>query len=272
MEASLRAPVRDIRRYAIIFVAALAAMITTGILVSRGPTPAYAQTHTISINKGNVPTTAKDFGPPDCDPNFGGGPFPDQDVWVFVLPGNDTTFVSLTLHFDTNGDGIADTTRTIPMDGGAIVDDHGTSKAWIATPAGWTLVNAEAEVEGPQDSFNLTHTCAASGSPSPSMSPSPSHSPSRSPSASPSQIHASVSLSASPSRSASRSPSASPSHTGASASVSGSPSTTAPAVSPSRTPPLLPTTGLGLTGLIMTGLGLLAAGITVMLARRHFIG
>ncbi len=175
MEASLRAPVRDIRRYAMIVIAVLAAMVITGFLINRGPTPAFAQTHTISINKGNVPTTAKGFSSHDCDPNFGGGPFPDQDVWVFVLPGNDTTFQSLTLHFDTNGDGIADTTKTIPTDGGAIDNAHGTSKAFIATPAGWTLVAAEAEVDGPQTFFNLTHTCPASGSPSPSPSHSPSH-------------------------------------------------------------------------------------------------
>src|SRR5688572_18409272 len=94
----------------------------------------------ISINSGNVPTTAAEFENQLCDPNQGGGPYAGQDVWVFVLPGNHATtgdFVSLELYFDTNGDGTADTTKLIPGDGGTILGGGpSTSKAYIALPAG----------------------------------------------------------------------------------------------------------------------------------------
>jgi LPXTG-motif cell wall-anchored protein len=132
--------------------------------------PAWANT-TIGINPGNVPTTAEEHGDHGCD--FGGGPFADKDVWVFVLPGNQDTagdFVSVTATFGANG------SLTIPTDGGAIVTDKGTSKAWITTPAGWTLTGATAVITGTADKFNLTHTCPASGSstPTPSASATPS--------------------------------------------------------------------------------------------------
>jgi LPXTG-motif cell wall-anchored protein len=65
--------------------------------------------------------------------------------------------VSVTATFGTNG------TLTIPADGGAIVTGKGTSKAWITTPAGWTLTAASATITGDADKFNLTHTCPAGG-------------------------------------------------------------------------------------------------------------
>jgi LPXTG-motif cell wall-anchored protein len=134
--------------------------------------PAWADS-TISINPGNVPTKAADYGQ-GCD--FGGGRHPDKDIWVFVLPknGQDSgVFVAVTATFDT---GSGTKTLTIPDDGGAIVNKgNATSKAWIATPAGWELTGATAKITGTADKFNLTHTCAANGgghSPSPSPSPS----------------------------------------------------------------------------------------------------
>jgi LPXTG-motif cell wall-anchored protein len=137
------------------------------------PSPVWAS-DTVDINPGNVPTTAADHGDHEC--NFGGGPFADRDVWVFVLPGSHDKvgdFVSVTAVFGANG------SLTIPADGGAIVTDKGTSKAWITTPAGWTLTGASAVVTGTAEKFNLTHTCPAGGggetpTPTPSGSGSPS--------------------------------------------------------------------------------------------------
>lgn len=136
--------------------------------------PAWAGT-TVDINPGNVPTTAEGHGDHGCD--FGGGPFADKDVWVFVLPGNQDKvgdFVSVTAVFGANG------SLTIPTDGGAIVTDKGTSKAWITTPAGWTLTGATAVITGTAEKFNLTHTCPAGGGgqtptpvPSESATPTP---------------------------------------------------------------------------------------------------
>jgi LPXTG-motif cell wall-anchored protein len=135
---------------------AAGAAVVAGLAIAP---PASANTK-IPINPGNVPATASAYGTHDCDKNFGGGPYPDKDVWVFVLPGDGDKvgeFVSVTATFGANG------TRTIPADGGAIVTGKGTSKAWITTPAGWTLTAASATITGTADKFNLTHTCPASG-------------------------------------------------------------------------------------------------------------
>jgi LPXTG-motif cell wall-anchored protein len=147
----------------------LAAVVgTVAVVALAASSPAWADS-TVGINPGNVPTTAEDHGNHGCD--FGGGPFADKDVWVFVLPGNqDATgdFVSVTAVFGANG------TLTIPDDGGAIVTDKGTSKAWITTPAGWTLTGATAVITGTADKFNLTHTCPAGGGSDETPTPVPS--------------------------------------------------------------------------------------------------
>ncbi|MGW5667657.1 DUF7507 domain-containing protein [Micromonospora sp. NPDC003776] len=141
-----------------------AVALLTGALLLVSGSPAVAAT-TIDINPGNVPTTAAEFTQ-ECDPNLGGGQYPDRDVWVFVLPGDTQVagaFQSLTLTFSTPGGTV---TRTIPTDpNSAIVTDMGTSKAWIRTPAGWTLTAATAEISGTARFFNLSHTCAATNPP-----------------------------------------------------------------------------------------------------------
>lgn len=145
---------------------------TVAVVALATAAPAWADT-TVDINPGNVPTTADAHGDQGCD--FGGGPFADKDVWVFVLPGKHDTvgdFVSVTAEFGANG------TLTIPTDGGAIVTDNGTSKAWIVTPAGWTLTDATAVISGTADKFNLTHTCPAGGGGGETPTPVPSDTPS----------------------------------------------------------------------------------------------
>ncbi|MDM4723445.1 hypothetical protein QTQ03_30035 [Micromonospora sp. WMMA1363] len=124
-------------------------------------TPAAAQ-ETISINPGNVPTTAASYTQ-NCDPNLGGGPYPNEDVWVFNLPGNPATsgtFQSINPTFSTPTGTVIETipSGTYPS---AIVNNMGTSKAWIQLPAGWTLTGATAVISGTADFFVLTHTCAA---------------------------------------------------------------------------------------------------------------
>ncbi|KAB1141491.1 LPXTG cell wall anchor domain-containing protein [Micromonospora sp. AMSO12t] len=141
------------------------AMLAGALLL--GGSPALAA-ETININPGNVPTTAAQ-ATQNCDPNLGGGPFANEDVWVFNLPGNQQTsgdFLSITATFSTPGGAV---TRTIPTDpNSAIVNNLGTSKAWIRLPAGWTLTGASAVISGTADFFVLTHTCAAS---SPEVNP-----------------------------------------------------------------------------------------------------
>ena len=145
--------------------------------------PAWA-VGTIPINPGNVPTTAADFPTHECSANLGGGPFPGQDVWVFVLPqpNQHGQFTALHLTF-TTPNGVE--TRDIPADQpSAIVNDMGTSKAWIRTPAGWTLTGGTADITGTPDAnsrFNLTQTCPASSTTSPTASPTASPSKSKLP-------------------------------------------------------------------------------------------
>jgi LPXTG-motif cell wall-anchored protein len=232
--------VRRARRTAVPAVLAAAAAALIGIGWS---SPAFANS-SVDINSGNVPTTASGFANHDCDSNFGGGPYQGADVWVFVLPGdhNDTgDFVTVTAKFDTDGDGTADVTKTIPTDTpSGIVLDSGTSKAWIQTTAGWTLIDATAEITGVATSFNLTHTCPASGSPS-----TPPGVPSGSPSAS---------VSPSSSMSSSSSPSGS----------------VAPSPSTSSSSSTLPLTGTSLTPFIVAGVLLVAGGsVLVVMARRR---
>ena len=146
--------------------------------------PAWAVS-TININPGNVPTTAAGFNTHECDANFGGGPFPGQDVWVFVLPGNHDTsgdFVSLTANFNGNGS-ITITAAANP--GNFSNGGPATSKAFIIAPAGFTLTGASAVITGTADFFNLTHTCPASGSPSPTPTMTPTASPTVTPTATP---------------------------------------------------------------------------------------
>jgi hypothetical protein len=156
----------------------LGGAIAAAVLGFSGPAWAVS---TININPGNVPTTAAGFNNHECDANFGGGPFPGQDVWVFVLPGNHATsgdFLSLTADFNGNGS-ITITTAMNP--GNFSNGGPATSKAFIIAPAGFTLTGASAIITGTADSFNLTHTCPASGSPTPSPTVTPTGSPTPTP-------------------------------------------------------------------------------------------
>ncbi|HEU4540756.1 MAG TPA: hypothetical protein VFR23_06475, partial [Jiangellaceae bacterium] len=135
-------------------------------LISAGP--ALAQ-ETVSIQPGQVPTTAMDFDTHECD-----GPFEDLaddlDGWHFIAPGQ-SGFESLTLTFDTpGGEVIVEITSDDPdnpsSNGGwsGYFSDAGPNEnhhAWVFTDAGWTLTAGEAEVDedGQQDFFVLSHTC-----------------------------------------------------------------------------------------------------------------
>ncbi|HEX2355320.1 MAG TPA: hypothetical protein VHI50_02510 [Micromonosporaceae bacterium] len=148
-----------------------AAAAFAGGLMLLGATPAHALS-TIPINPGNVPTTAAGFGSQDCVQT---GSSPTLDGWVFVLPGNKGTFVSLTLTFATSGGPVQ---LVIPTDGGAIGTGGGANKAWISTPAGWTLIAASAVINGQSNGFFvLTHTCPATSTPSPPPSTEPPTTP-----------------------------------------------------------------------------------------------
>ncbi|OJF12182.1 hypothetical protein BG844_22105 [Couchioplanes caeruleus subsp. caeruleus] len=225
--------------------------------------PALADT-TVTVNPGNVPTTASAHGTHDCDDNFGGGPRQGKDIWVFVLPGNQKTvgdFVSVTATFRASG------TLTIPADGGAVVTDKGASKAWITTPAGWTLTGATAVITGTADKFNLTHTCpAASGG----QTPKPTSPVSKS-SASPGPTGGSNDGSNNGAGGDSNGDSGGDSRgsgTGGDSRGSGTGGDSGGSGTGGDSDSL-PLTGTAVTGIALTGAALVAGGIVLLVARRR---
>ncbi|MFI6822204.1 LPXTG cell wall anchor domain-containing protein [Micromonospora sp. NPDC050187] len=145
--------------------AGLAALgLLSGTLLLVEGSPALAAS-TIGIDPGDVPTTAAQVTQ-DCAPSLGGGPRPNEDAWVFSPPGNrwtSGTFQSVTATFSTPDGAV---TRSIPTDPNSAITSHtGTSRAWIRTPAGWTLTGASAVVSGTAEAFVLAHACVASKPP-----------------------------------------------------------------------------------------------------------
>jgi hypothetical protein len=156
----------------------------TTALALVGAAPAFAQETTINIRDSHVPTTAEGFKNVKCE-----GPFEnldgDVDGWHFVLPGNDASFVSLTLTYDTpDGDvvaTIASTDSSAPSVGpgwSGYIDAAGASgafrHAYVFTDADWTLTAGSAVSEGGHDVFNLSHTCPGGPvEPTPTPTPTP---------------------------------------------------------------------------------------------------
>ncbi|MDI1462566.1 hypothetical protein QEZ54_16460 [Catellatospora sp. KI3] len=155
-----------------------AALVATTALGQQAAQAQAIAKATVSIDPASLGFTAADFPRHACQLDFGGGPYADQDVWVFKLPGeHDETgeFINIEAEFTTpEGD---TTVVTIPGEGGGTLVRADTDKAWAALPQGLTLVNATAEITGTADSFILGRTCpAGEAEPSPSASPAPSSS------------------------------------------------------------------------------------------------
>lgn len=82
-----------------------------------------------------------------------------NDGWVFVLPGGNDVFVSVTVTFDDGEGGLHIEQGTLVTTG----DSGNLKHAYIITPAGWTIESATAVIEGDSTFFNVTHTCPAPG-------------------------------------------------------------------------------------------------------------
>ena len=167
------------------------------------PAATSADSYTVPLHQ-DTPITNSGYGDKgDCPES------PAQWGWHFVLPGNDTSFVKLTLTFEDAGQVVVDTF-------GPPTAQH----AYAYTATDDTLVSATAEVTGGEvDWFNLSHVCTGT-TVEETPSPSPSESVSETPSATPSET-VSETPSSTPSETVSESPSESPSET-----VSESPSET----------------------------------------------
>src|SRR4051794_5672405 len=141
-----------------------AGMMTAAAAVTATPDTGYS----VSINQGNVPTTAAAFKGHSCD-EFGSKAATD-DGWLFVAsPDNFTSFEAV---FDQGT-----VFYTAP---GSRTSTAGTSVSFpkphehlaVTAPAGWTLQNAYAVLDGDATFFTLSHTCAATEQP-PVTSPKP---------------------------------------------------------------------------------------------------
>lgn len=155
----------------------LAALITFGpapdrafaVVLCENATPSPAA-GTVCLDTSDRNQTAAGFLVHGCD-HIPGGQSATLDGWVFALPGSGgrkgASFTSLTLTFDTDpGPGVTEQVLTIPgaPNSGLInTPPNATSKAFIQTPAGWTLVDGQAQVTAGarQDFFDLGHTCPA---------------------------------------------------------------------------------------------------------------
>jgi hypothetical protein len=235
---------------------AMPAAVIAGMLVF-GASAAWANTN-VNINGGNVPTTAAGAPTHECSSSQGGGPFADSDVWVFILPDFNTAgnFVSLSAQFDTDHNGTADTTVSLPSSAGGFLNGGpAASKAFLKTTAGWTLITASAVISGTANFFTLSHTCPATGTQTPPPSGTPTPPPTQTPP---------------PTETATPPPGGESSPPGGESSAPGGEGST-PGVPPT-TPPGgggLPVTGVALTGLIVVAVGLIGGGTALVLARRR---
>ena len=141
-------------RFAVLFGAACA---TT--LAIAGPAQA-ATTTDIHLNPGQKGSTAAAFEN-SCD-QVPGGRVDGVDGWVFVLPGNQGTLVSLHLTFNDGTKNVAvDIPGTSYPNG---ISTSGSDKMYVQLPAGWKIVDGTGTATNPKkDSFNVTHVCRSGG-------------------------------------------------------------------------------------------------------------
>jgi len=145
----------------------IAAALGAGALAAlAAPAPANADALTqIQLRQSGV--LAAGYDSQSCDQIPGGQPLTNRDGWVFVLPGNKGEFVSLDLVYQRPNGSLRYVHVSNPADAypDGILAGPGTSKAYVVTPEGWTLVSGTAMITGstPRDLFNLTHVCPSTG-------------------------------------------------------------------------------------------------------------
>lgn len=153
-----------------------AALPLAASLLLAGAAPALADgaTYTLELRQ-NLPRTAtSDEGGVPQEGREGCPGIPDgKDGWHFVLPGNSTDFVELTVTFEPGG-------QQVITDFGPPSEKH----AYVASEPGAELVSAQAEVEGDGkelELFNLSHTCPAEGTSGEEPTGEPSDEPTEEP-------------------------------------------------------------------------------------------
>src|SRR4051812_10838335 len=141
-----------------------AGMMTAAAAVTATPDTGYS----VSINQGNVPPTAAAFKGHSCD-EFGSKAATD-DGWLFVAsPDNFTSFEAV---FDQGTVFYNDPRSRTSAAGTSVSFPKPHEHLAVTTPAGWTLQNAYAVLDGDAAFFTLSHTCAATEQP-PVTAPAP---------------------------------------------------------------------------------------------------
>ncbi|MFW6695565.1 LPXTG cell wall anchor domain-containing protein [Streptomyces sp. MAR4 CNX-425] len=156
-------------------VGAVAATAAASLLLS-APAALATDTYTVELRQELPRTTDSTAGGVPQEKECPGVPR-DQDGWHFVLPGNSSEFVKLTVTFEPGGEQVI-------TDFGPPSDKH----ANVASAPGAQLTSAVAEVEGGElELFNLSHTCPSMETPTESPSPSTSMPPTDAPTDEPSE-------------------------------------------------------------------------------------
>jgi hypothetical protein len=211
--------------------------------------PAQAADGTAVLNPAHVNQTAG--FQQECTGPF--NPLPaGYDGWHFILPAaSGTSFVSATLTFSSPSGTVtvgpitstsaASPTKAADNSWYGYFDNAGTAEKhlYVFTLAGWTLTGGTAQVTDVKAdaTFNLSHTCkgtSSSSSPSPSTSPSPRTSNTPTPGVSESESVPGTSVS--------------PSSSGSGG---------------------LPVTGVAWGAMVITAVGLIAAGVALLAVRRR---
>lgn len=216
-------------------------------------------TYTVQLRQ-DLPRTATtdDGGAPQQDREECPGVPEGKDGWHFVLPGNSSDFVKLTVTFEPGG-------QQVVTSFGPPSDKH----AYVASQPGAELTSAVAEVRGGDlKLFNLSHTCPVTDGPTPTESAEPTGGTSSEPSTSEPSQEPSQEPSATPSEDASPSEGG-----GGSASPTASSSPSAPGGGGSGGGDLAETGNGAPVGLISgAAAALLAAGGYLVFRRRRAAG
>lgn len=152
------------------------------VLLLATATPAFADDapYTVELRQGLPRTATSGEGGVPQEGRDGCPTVPEgKDGWHFVLPGNSSEFVELTVTFEPGG-------QQVVTDFGPPSGKH----AYVASEPGARLVDVTAEVEGGGlELFNLSHTCPSGepGDEPTEPSEEPSDEPSEEPTGAPSE-------------------------------------------------------------------------------------
>ncbi|RAO14848.1 LPXTG cell wall anchor domain-containing protein [Micromonospora noduli] len=232
--------------------------------------PAWASS-IVPLNPAHAGATAGTFQQECRDPKFGTRPT-NQDGWHFVLPTKGAgDFQSLTLTFKDNA-GVP-VTVTVPDPADPYTDflsangggDKQVKHAYLFTPTGWTLTGGSTLVSGEGDKFNLSHTCAGTGtteSPTPTPTTPTTESPTPTPTTGSPAPTTGLPTPTTPAPTGSVSPSES-------AAPGGSTSTPESGAGGGDNGASLPLTGAAVTSMTLGGVALIGGGTLLMMRRRR---